>query len=198
MQKRTTSLLSLLLLLLLASVAAPTPCRAQARPTTTKVAVIDTGAFEHPETGIESLVRLHRMVDNQFQATRAELSLMYERVRELEQRAVGFSGPIPTDPRPVTPERRKELTRQFEEMRRQLDRHKDDVQKDYEARLKEATAPVHEDIRRSLAEFARTRRITLLLDASALNCPIGCDVRDAADIDVTQEFIREYNRQHRR
>lgn len=198
MRKQATSRLSLLLLLL-APVAVSPPCRAQTRSTpTTKVAVIDTRAFEHATTGIESLVRVHRLVDNEFAATRAELSLMYARLGEFEQRAAGWSGTIPTDPQPITPERKKELMKRFAEMRRQFDRHQNEVRKAYEARVKEVVAPVNEDIRRSLAAFARERGITMLLDASALNCPVGCDVKAATDIDVTQEFIREYNRRHRR
>jgi hypothetical protein len=60
--------------------------------------------------------------------------------------------------------------------------------------MEEVTTPIHEEIRRNLETFVEARGITVLLDASKMACLVGCDRESTAAIDVTQEFIAEYNR----
>lgn len=183
-----TKRLTLLVLMLLALAS---PCFAQS----SKVALVDTSAFSNSRDGISRLVQAVSLVDREFETRRAELNKMYARL-ENQRQEFAFVGPIPTDPRPMTPERRKEAKEKAEEMRLDFELKQKVMLRDYDNRMKEVTAPIHEDIRRSLKAFAESRGIAILIDASSLSCPIGCNVSAAADLDITREFIAEYNRLH--
>ena len=83
-----------------------------------KVAVIDTNAFIQPKKGITRLLKAMENVEREFAPRRTTISGMHERLaKEIER--FSFAGPIPTDPRPMTPERRKELKENAEAMRPQ-------------------------------------------------------------------------------
>ena len=69
-----------------------------------------------------------------------------------------------------------------------------EMQTAYNQRSEEAAAPILKDIRRSLELFSQSRGITVLLDTSKSACLVGCDRESTVAIDVTQEFIAEYNR----
>jgi Skp family chaperone for outer membrane proteins len=158
-----------------------------------KVALVDTNAFIDPQKGITRLVRTMDSVEQEFAPRWAEIAGMYERLqKELEK--YSYAGPIPTDPRPMTPERRKALKETTDTIQRSIEAREAQLQVDYAKRLKEATAPVSQHIRQQLELFAKSRGITLLLDASKLACMVGCDPKATAALDVTQEFIAAYNR----
>ena len=176
---------------MLVLLAVASPCFAQS----SKVAFVDTSAFGDPQKGITRLVHAVELVEGEFALRRAELVEMHERLQK-QMQEFAFAGPIPTDPRPMTPERRKQSREKAEVMRREFERKQEEVQRAYSNRLKEVAAPVYEDIRRSLKAFAESRGITILIDASSLSCPIGCDVESAADLNITTAFIAEYNRLH--
>jgi Skp family chaperone for outer membrane proteins len=158
-----------------------------------KIAFVDMSAFIHPQKGITRLIKTTESVEQEFAPRWAEIAGMYERLqKELEK--YSYAGPIPTDPRPMTPERRKELKETTDKIQRSIEQREADLQLDYSKRLKEATAPVSQDIRNHLETFAKSRGITLLLDSSKTACVVGCDKEATAALDVTQEFIALYNR----
>ena len=64
----------------------------------------------------------------------------------------------------------------------------------FERRLREVIEPVMNDITKHLEEFARQKGIGLLLDKSGTRCALPCRWEVLADRDITEEFIREYNR----
>jgi Skp family chaperone for outer membrane proteins len=158
-----------------------------------KIALVDTSAFSHPQSGIARLIKAIESVDREFAPRRAELSEMYARMTRLIER-YSFVGPIPTDPRPMSPGLRKELKAQAETMRRSFERKQAEMQLAHSKRTEEVTAPIQQDIQKSLESFAKSRGITLLLDASKLTCGLRYDEKATARIDITQEFIAEYNR----
>ena len=177
--------------LMLALSALASPCFAQS----SKVAFIDTSVFGDPQHGINSLVRAIEHVEGEFAQRRSELAEMQMRLqRQLQE--FSFVGPIPTDPRPMTRERRKEAKERAETMRLEFEQKQEEMQRAYSNRLREATAQIYEDIRRSLKAFAEARGIKILIDAGNMSCPIGCDVESAADLNITRDFIAEYNRLH--
>ena len=181
---RTTRVIFLLLLWL----TLPAECPAQ-----DKVAIIDTSIFYSPQRGITRLVKAEAGVRREFEPRRAELLEMHERfVAHLKK--FSFTGPIPTDPAPMTPERKRRIKSEAEEMRRFIERQQEAAQRAYSQRIKEITTPIDEDIRRSLKEFAKARGIAVVLAASGVSCLIGCDDGSAASVDVTREFIAAYNR----
>ena len=156
-----------------------------------KVAIVDTNAFTHPEKGIKRLIKAAESVEREFVPRWAELAGMYARLRkELEK--LSFVGPIPTDPQPVTPERKRELKEATDAIQRSIEQRQAAMQLDYAKRTKEVTAPIFQEIRNSLEAFAKSRGIAVLIDASKSACLVGCDEKDA--MDITQEFITDYNR----
>ncbi len=62
--------------------------------------------------------------------------------------------------------------------------------------MKEALDPFQEDIRLELQRFAGERGIELLIEARSFECGIKCDPKIIESLDVTGEFIEEYNRRH--
>lgn len=182
---KATRLLNLTLALLILS----SPIFAQSE----KIALVDMNAFTHPQKGITRLIKVMESVEQEFVPRWTEIAGMYARLRkELEK--YSYVGPIPTDPRPMTPERKRELKETADTIQRTIEQREAELQLDYSKRLKEATAPVSQDIRNHLESFAKSRGITLLLDASKLACVVGCDKEATAALDITQEFIAAYNR----
>ena len=158
-----------------------------------KIAFVDTNAFTHPQKGITRLIRAMENVDQEFVPRWTEIAKMYGRIQQ-ELEKYSYAGPIPTDPRPMTRERRKELKEAADTIQRSIEQREAELQADYSKRIKEATAPVSQDIRNHLETFAKSRGITLLLDASKTACVVGCDKEATAALDVTQEFITTFNR----
>jgi Skp family chaperone for outer membrane proteins len=158
-----------------------------------KIALVDTDAFTHPQKGITRLNKALESVEQEFVPRWAEIARMYERLQK-ELNKFSYAGPIPTDPQPITAERRKASKDAADTMQRSIKQREAELQADYRKRIKEAMAPVSQDIRHNLESFAKARGITLLLDASKLACMVGCDKEATAALDVTQEFIAAYNR----
>lgn len=156
-----------------------------------KIAIVDTSAFTHPEKGITRLVRARERVEQEFVPRWAEIAALYERMqKEIEK--YSFAGPIPTNPQPMTPEERRKLKDTADAIQRSIEQREAAMQLALGKRTKEATAPIHQDIRSHLEAFARERGITVLIDANKSACLVGCDGKEA--IDVTEEFIIAYNR----
>lgn len=165
------------------------PCRAQS----TRVALIDTSAFNDLDNGIKRLAQAVHLVDREFQQRQLKLSKMLELMTR-NPGGTGYAGPIPTDPTPMTRERRKKLKEDAEELQRLFELERKEYQSAYNQRMEEVRVPIYRDINKSLEAFAGARGITMLIDASNLNCPIGCQIESAADINITGEFIAEFNR----
>ena len=158
-----------------------------------KIAFVDTSAFTHPQKGITRLTKMMERLEQEFAPRWAELSKMHTRLQQ-EREKFSFAGPIPTDPQPMTRARREKLKEAVDAMKQSIERYEADMQSAYSKRAKEISDPIHQDIRNSLESFAKSRGITLLLDSSKMACVVGCDKEATAALDVTQEFIAEYNR----
>lgn len=119
-----------LLLLILATL-----CSAQ------EVAVIDPNIVSDPREGITRLVQAMGSVDREFEPRRTELLHMRQRL-EKQVEKFSFAGPIPTDPEPMTPERRRRIKAAAEEMRRLVEQQEAAAQRAYSRRIKEVSAPI--------------------------------------------------------
>lgn len=160
-----------------------------------RIALINSDAFLIPASGIVRLVRAMEGVEREFAPRRRQLSEAYDELHKLKE-FPGYSGPIPTDPRPMTPERARGVRDEIKEMTGAIERVERQMQAAYERRMKEALDPIQEDIRLELQRFTRERGIELLIDGRSLACVIKCDPKIIESLDVTGEFIEEYNRRH--
>jgi Skp family chaperone for outer membrane proteins len=177
-----------ILLLIFAALLASAPSFAQSP----RIAFVDTNAFIQPERGIKRLLDALNNVERDFAPRRAELSDMQQRLQKLLEQ-FSYLGPIPTDPEPMTSERRTKLKEEAEQMKRNFELRQKAFDNAYDQRVRQTTAPIYKEIQHSLETFARTHNITMLLDASKSPCSAGdCSMMNR--LDVTAEFIAEYNR----
>jgi Skp family chaperone for outer membrane proteins len=158
-----------------------------------QIAVVDTNQFIQPQKGIARLLRALESVEQEFAPKWKEISRLHE-LAEREVEGFSFAGPIPTDPRPMTRARREEMQDNVKAIRNLIEERKAELERSYVRRNQEVTDPIHKDIRRSLKSFARSRGITAILDASRSACLVGCAEKLAGTLNVTPEFIAEYNR----
>ncbi len=175
-------------LLLFATLFLALPCAAQ----DSRIAVLDTDAFSEPDTGITRLIKAVESVNKEFEARRREFLNKQRRLQQ-QYEQLSLLGPIPVDPRPMTPERKLAVREQSEALKRDFERQQKKLEDAFNRRMLEVTAPIFEDITKSLESFTKQRGITLLLNAGTVSCSVGdCSLKGLPD--VTREFIAEYNR----
>lgn len=163
--------------------ATPAPAASNAAIPDSKIALINTDAFADEKQGIGRLVNAMKKVDTEFTPRRNELQGLKTQIDKMTadiQATAGVS----------QPQALQQKQEQLEGLKRDFQRKGEDAQAAYNKRLQETVGPLYEDIGKSLDAFARTRGITLLLDAAK----IGPAILAATDtMDVTRAFIAEYN-----
>lgn len=165
--------------------AAQTPAAAApsaAAPTDVKIAIINTAFFGDEKNGITRLVNAARGVDKEFEPRRTELRGIQTNLQGLADK---ISKAAPVQDQKVTEQQRE----QAEKLKRELDFKTQEAQAAYTKRMQEVMAPISEDIGRTLDGFAKQRSYTLILDAK--DVPI---LYALPSLDITRDFIAEYNR----
>lgn len=153
-----------------------------------RLAVVNTGAFLDEGFGVTRLLDATRLVDAEFQPLQSEVrnvKARYDRlVSEIEQaRHVLDAGAL------------RQKIEAAESLKQEFERETQDAQAAYEKRLKAALAPVQEEVRAALREFAAARAITVLIDVSRTSDD-PASAGDVAATDITAEFVADYNRRH--
>jgi Skp family chaperone for outer membrane proteins len=153
-------------------------------PTPTNVAIIDSSAFSDEKAGIARVMAAMQQIEAKFQPLRTELRGMRERLNTMR-----------TDLQNKRPVQDPKLTAQQTETadRLELDikRKAEDAQANYQKESLAVLDPLQKDIGTALTAYAQSRGITLLIDANRV--PI---VYAAANLDITKDFIADYNRTH--
>ena len=151
---------------------------------TARVAVIDSGAFSDDKGGIARVVNAVKQVEAQFQPQRTELQNLQNQytalVSEVEKTAAVAS------PQVIAQKRE-----QAEQLQLQLKRKQEDAQAAFQKRMGEVLDPLQQDVYNSLQTFAQARGISVIIDASRV--PL---IYVADSVDITKEFVAEYNRTH--
>ena len=163
----------------------PTPASAPATAANipdSKVAVIDSGAFQDEKVGIVRVVTALKRLNSEFQPRATELTNLDQQIQKLEA-DLQKAAPV-QDPK-VTQQQQDKI----DSMKRDLQRKTEDYQAAVNKRLQEVRAPLYEDIGKALTAFAKAKGITLILDVSQVQ---GLFVMSDA-IDVTSAFIADYN-----
>ncbi|HVF86062.1 MAG TPA: hypothetical protein VM866_00670 [Pyrinomonadaceae bacterium] len=150
-----------------------------------RIVLINSDAFLTPVSGVVRLVRAMEGVEREFAPHRRQLSEAHDEMQR-QKELPGYSGPVPTDPRPMTPGRKKEIRDEIKAMTGALEKSQSQVQTAYERRMKEALAPIQEDIRLELQRFTGERGIEVLVDARSSECVIKCDPKIIESLDVTK------------
>jgi len=175
-------------LVISASAQTTAAARPQPAPTTTggaqagRIAVIDSAAFSADKEGIARVVNAMRTVDTQFQPLRTEVQGMQERYNALVA-DIQKTAPL-ADPKATAAK-----TDQAETMKREMERKTQDAQLAIQKRMQEVLGPLQEDVYNTLQAFAQARGISVIIDASRVPLIYFNDT-----VDITKEFITEYNR----
>jgi Skp family chaperone for outer membrane proteins len=153
-------------------------------PTPTNVAIIDSSAFSDEKAGIARVMAAMQQIETKYQPLRTELRGMRDRLATMR-----------ADLQKKRPVQDPKLTAQQTDAANQLEvdikRKAEDAQTNYQKDSLAALDPLQKDIGTALTAYAQSRGITLLIDANRV--PI---VYAAANLDITKDFIADYNRTH--
>ncbi len=153
---------------------------------TGKVAVVYTELFVDPKTGIASLVSAASSVDREFQPRSTELETMQRQIQTATDALQKVAA--------VQEETKSQAEKaRIEKMRRDYEYKAQEAQADYGRRRAEVLSPHSEKINTALQAFARQRGISVLIDGSKLT---GAVMVLNDSVDVTNEFIADYNRRN--
>jgi Skp family chaperone for outer membrane proteins len=153
-------------------------------PAPTNVAIIDSSAFSLEKQGITRVMVAMQQIEAKFQPLRAEIRGMRERLNTM--RADIQKKRMVQDPK-LTAQQTDEADR----LELQIKRKAEDAQASYQKESLDALDPLQKDIGTALTAYAQSKGISLLIDANRV--PI---VYAAAQLDITRDFINDYNRTH--
>ncbi|HEY0723836.1 MAG TPA: OmpH family outer membrane protein [Pyrinomonadaceae bacterium] len=153
-------------------------------PTPTTVAVIDSSAFSDEKAGIARVMVAMQGIETKFTPLRNELRGMRERLAAL--RAEIQNKRLVQDPK-ITAQQTDTADRLEVDIKRKAE----DAQTSYQKESLALLDPLQRDIGTALTAYAQSKGITLLIDSNRV--PI---VYAAQQLDITKEFIADYNRTH--
>ncbi len=151
-----------------------------------RIAVIDSGAFSDDKAGITRVMNAVKQVDAQFQAPRTELQGMQTRYDTLVK---DIQAKIQVQDPKITQKQQEDA----EQLKVQIQRKAEDAQAAYQKRMAEVLDPLQQDVYTALQGFAQARGIALIIDVNRNPSPV---IFAAESVDITKEFIIEYNRTH--
>jgi Skp family chaperone for outer membrane proteins len=125
-----------------------------------------------------------QQIDAKFTQVRTELRTMRDRLNALR---ADIQNKRAVQDAKITAQQTDEADRLEIEIKRKAE----DAQSSYQKESVAALNPLQQDIGNALTQYAQSRGITLLLDANRV--PI---VYAASSLDITRDFINEYNRTH--
>ena len=153
-------------------------------PPPTNVAIIDSSAFSDEKAGIARVMAAMQQLETKFLPLRNELRGMRERLNTMRS---DIQKKRPVQDARMTAQQTEEADRLEIDIKRKAE----DAQASYQKESMAALDPLQKDIGTALTAYAQSRGITLLIDANRV--PI---VYAAANLDITRDFINDYNRTH--
>ena len=151
---------------------------------TGKVAVIFSAAFQDQKQGIAKFGVLVTKLNAEFQKTQDDLNQTAKTVQALQDEIKKLQETAGSDPKIV-----QTKVQQLDQMKKDYQRRGEDGQAAYQKRRQEIFTPLQEDVGKALDVYAKTRGITLILDASQLEGILFA----SETTDITRAFIAEYN-----
>jgi len=153
-------------------------------PTPANVAIIDSSLFTDEKAGIARVMVAMQGIETKFQPFRAELRGMRERLETMRsdlQKKRQVQDPTLT----------AQQTEAADRLELEIKRKAEDAQASYQKENLAVLDPLQKEIGTALTAYAQAKGITLLIDANRV--PI---VYAAANLDITKDFIADYNRTH--
>ena len=165
-----------------APAAAPPQTRPPAGPA--NIAVIDSSAFSDEKAGIARVMAAMRQIEVKFQPLRNELRGMRDRLNTMRadlQKKQAIQDAKTT----------AQQTESADQLDLQIKRKAEDAQASYQRESLALLEPLQKDIGDALNAYAQQKGISLLIDINRV--PV---VYAANSLDITKDFIAEYNRTH--
>ena len=148
------------------------------------IGIIDSSRFTDEKAGIARVMTAMRQLEVKFEPLRGEIRGMRDRLNTMrtdlqKKRAIQDAA---TTARQVDEANNLEL---------QIKRKAEDAQVSYQKETLAIMEPLQNDLGNSVIAYAQSKGITLVIDANRV--PI---IYAATSLDITQDFINEYNRTH--
>ena len=153
-------------------------------PPPTNVAVIDSSAFSDDKAGIARVMTAMQQIEVKFQPLRTELRGMRERLGTMRS-------DIQKKRQVQDPKLTAQQTEAADRLEVEIKRKAEDAQASYQKESLAVLDPLQKEIGTALTAYAQSRGITLVIDVNRV--PI---VYAAANLDITKDFIADYNRTH--
>ena len=158
----------------------------QARPAAgaANIAIIDSAFFSDEKNGIARVTNAMRQLEAKFQPIRVELRGMRDRLDTMRsdlQKKASVQDPKTT----------AQQADEAERLETQIKRKAEDAQTSYQRDSLAVLDPLQKDIATALNTYAQQKGISLLIDVNRV--PV---IYAAPTLDVTRDFIAEYNRTH--
>ena len=155
-----------------------------------RIAVIDTSAFNDEKAGIFRVADATTSLRNEFRARDQELKAIQTRLDALVEEIQKLRQANPVDQKAIQ-------AKQEEGQRLQddFDAKKQRYQQDYERRYGQVMGPVTQQVGKALDEFAAQHGITMTLDVSKM---LPAILTALPTVDVTAAFIAEFNHKNPR
>lgn len=158
----------------------------QTRPAATpaNIAIIDSSAFGDEKNGIARVMAAMQALEAKFQPLRTEIRGMRDRLATMradlqKKRAIQDAA--------MTAKQAEEA----DQLELQIKRKAEDAQASYQKESIAMLDPLQKDIGDALTAYAQSHGVSLLIDANRV--PI---LYAASNLDITKDFINEYNRTH--
>lgn len=148
------------------------------------IAVIDSAAFSNEKTGITRVMNAMKQLDAKFQPLRNELRGMRDRLNTMRADIE----------KKKTIQDQRMTAQQIEEADRlevQIKRKAEDAQASFQKESLAALEPLQKDIANALTAYSQAKGISLLLDLNRV--PV---IYASQSLDITKDFIADYNRTH--
>ena len=162
--------------------ATPPQTRPAASPA--NIAIIDSSAFGDDKNGIGRVMNAMKLLEAKFEPLRAELRGMRDRLNTMRadiQKKQAIQDAKMT----------AQQVEQADQLELQIKRKAEDAQASYQRESAAALNPLQKDISDALNAYAQSKGISLLLDVNRV--PV---LYAASSLDITKDFIAEYNRTH--
>lgn len=153
-------------------------------PAPTNIAIIDSSAFSDEKAGIARVMAAMQQIESKFQPLRTEL-------RGMRDRLATMRSDIQKKRQVQDPKLTAQQTEEADRLELTIKRKAEDAQSSYQKESLAALDPLQKEIGTALTTYAQSKGITLLIDANRV--PI---VYAAANLDITKDFIADYNRTH--
>ena len=157
----------------------------QTRPATpANVAIIDSSAFSDEKTGIARVIAAGQQIQVKFEPLRNEITSMRQRLATMRsdlQKKSAIQDAATT----------AKQTDEADQLEIQIKRKSEDAQAILQRERQAMLDPLEQDIGNALKAYAQSHGVTLLIDANRV--PI---LYAASSLDITQDFINDYNRTH--